>query len=156
MHSMPNVLSASVLFDNTYLYIPKGAVPAFGFQIDHRRDHPYRQVSRPTIARRSRVNCTRLAPYPRNCWVLRSSWPLPQPAVGGLYVRQPDGGHRPQYPRRHGGRNAYDYLRNAGLWDTTWADRSTKLNGMNWLEYGFHYSAVLFDDGTDQWMPGSR
>jgi len=52
--------------------------------------------------------------------------------------------------------NAYDYLRNAGLWDTTWADRSTKLNGMNWLEYGFHYSAVLFDDGQISGMPGSR
>jgi hypothetical protein len=27
-----NILSASVLFDNTFLYVPKGAVPAFGFK----------------------------------------------------------------------------------------------------------------------------
>jgi hypothetical protein len=50
--------------------------------------------------------------------------------------------------------NAYDYLRNAALWNTTWSDHSTRLNGMSWLEYGGHYAAVLFDDGTDRWDAG--
>ncbi|HXB07743.1 MAG TPA: DUF5723 family protein [Puia sp.] len=50
--------------------------------------------------------------------------------------------------------NTYAYLRSPALWDTTFTDHSTKVNGMNWLEYGFHYAAVLFDDGTDRWNAG--
>ena len=33
-------------------------------------------------------------------------------------------------------------------------DNSTRLNGMGWLQYGLNYSAILADDGHNQWKAG--
>lgn len=52
------------------------------------------------------------------------------------------------------GENAYAYLKSPALWNTTFSDQHTRLNAMDWLEYGFHYAAVLVDDGVDRWDAG--
>ena len=50
--------------------------------------------------------------------------------------------------------NAWAYLEEKDLWNKSLSDNSTRLNGMGWLQYGLNYSAILFDDGHNQWKAG--
>ena len=146
-----NVLSVSVLFDNTFLYVPKGAVPAFGFKsiidgIIH-NDKFATNYNRAQPGKLYQVALT--------TEILGPSFQLALPnrqSVGFTFANRTAASVR-DIPGATA-ENAYAYLKSPALWDTTFTDHSTRVNGMNWLEYGFHYSAVLLDDGTDQWNAG--
>jgi Family of unknown function (DUF5723) len=48
--------------------------------------------------------------------------------------------------------NAFDFLR--GFPNTDFSDNSARVNAMGWLEYGVHYSKVLYDNGKDEFKAG--
>lgn len=48
--------------------------------------------------------------------------------------------------------NAFDFLR--GFPNINFSDNTARVNTMGWLEYGFHYATVLYDDGKDQLKAG--
>ncbi len=50
--------------------------------------------------------------------------------------------------------NAFDYFNNKGLWNTDLHENSAKLNMMGWLQYGFHYATVLYNNGRDELKAG--
>ncbi|MHA4806913.1 DUF5723 family protein [Flavitalea flava] len=54
----------------------------------------------------------------------------------------------------HVGQNAYAYLLANDLWNTPYSDHTTKLNGMDWLEYGLNYATVLYKNGRTEWKAG--
>jgi len=146
-----NIASASVLFDNNFLYIPKGAVPAFGFKsiikgiIHTDKFSTYYDASRPEKLYNVTLSAELLGPS--------IQWALPYGQSVGFHMANRISANVRNIPGATA-QNAFDYLRSSALWDTTFSDQSTKVNGMNWLEYGFHYSAILFDDGTDKWNAG--
>jgi hypothetical protein len=100
-----NGLSVGVLYDNTFVYTPKGAVPAFGFK----------SILQGIV--KNEHFATRYIP-----------------------------GSTAQ--------NAWAYLEEGDLRNRSLSDNSTRLNGMGWLQYGLNYSAILFDDGNNQWKAG--
>ena len=146
-----NVLSAGVLFDNSFLYVPKGAVPAFGFKsiingiLNEDKFATNYQASQPGKLYQFTLSAEILGPSIQVALPNRQSIGFTMANRAYANIRNIPGAT---------GQNAYDYLRNPGLWDTTFTDHSTRLNGMDWLEYGVHYAAVLFDDGMDQWNAG--
>ncbi|HLZ88277.1 MAG TPA: DUF5723 family protein, partial [Puia sp.] len=146
-----NVLSASVLFNNTFLYVPKGAVPAFGFGsiikgiIHTNKFATYYDPARPGKLYNVTLSGEILGPS--------FQLALPNRQSIGLTIANRLSANVRDIPGATA-ENAYAYLRSPGLWDTTFTDGSTRVNGMDWMEYGVHYAAVLFDDGTDQWNAG--
>jgi hypothetical protein len=52
------------------------------------------------------------------------------------------------------GQNAFDYLLSGNLWNTTFQDRSARVNAMGWAEYGLHYATVLYENGNDELKAG--
>jgi len=146
-----NIASAGVLFDNNFLYIPKGAVPAFGFKsiikgiIHTDKFVTYYDKNQPGKQYNVTLSAELLGPS--------IQWALPNGQSVGFHIANRISANVRNIPGATA-QNAFDYLRSPALWDTTFSDQSTRVNGMNWLEYGFHYSAVLFDDGTDRWSAG--
>jgi hypothetical protein len=146
-----NIASAGVLFDNNFLYIPKGAVPAFGFKsiikgiIHTNKFVTYYDAAQPGKLYNVTLSAELLGPS--------FQLALPYGQSVGFHIASRISANVKNIPGATA-QNAFDYLRSSALWDTTFSDQSTRVNGMNWLEYGFHYSAVLFDDGTDRWNAG--
>lgn len=146
-----NVLSAGTLFDNTFLYIPKGAVPSFGF-----RSIIEGIIHEDKFATHFDSN------NPNKLYNLTLSTELLGPSFQmaiagnqtiGLTIASRSFANISNIPG-HTGQNAFDYLLNGGLWNTPFSDHTTKLNGMSWLEYGVHYAAVLYNDGINKWAAG--
>jgi hypothetical protein len=146
-----NVMSAGVLFDNTFLYVPKGAVPAFGFGsiikgIIHTDKFATNfDQSQPGKLYNVALTAEILGPSVQLALPYGQSVGFSIANRTSVSIRDIPGSTA---------ENAYAYLRSPALWDTTLSDGSTRLDGMNWLEYGFHYAATLFDDGTDRWNAG--
>ena len=146
-----NIASAGVRFDNNFLYIPKGAVPAFGFKsiikgiIHTDKFVTYYDKNQPGKQYNVTLSAELLGPS--------IQWALPNGQSVGFHIANRISANIKNIPGATA-QNAFDYLKSPALWDTTFSDQSTRVNGMNWLEYGFHYSAVLFDDGTDRWNAG--
>jgi len=146
-----NIASASVLFDNNFLYIPKGAVPAFGFKsiikgiIHNNKFATYYDKSRPDKIYNVTLSAELLGPS--------FQLALPNGQSVGFHIADRLAANVRNIPGATA-ENAYAYLKDPTLWGTNFSDQSTRVNGMNWLEYGFHYAAVLFDDGTDRWNAG--
>ncbi|GGA84288.1 hypothetical protein GCM10011511_04310 [Puia dinghuensis] len=146
-----NVLSGDVLFNNTFLYVPKGAVPAFGFKsiikgiINNDKFATYYDPTQPG----------KLYHVTLSAEILGPSFQLALPhrqSIGFTFADRLSANVR-NIPGATA-QNAFVYLKSPPLWDTTFTDGSTKVNGVNWLEYGVHYAKVLFDNGTDQWNAG--
>ncbi|HWB92826.1 MAG TPA: DUF5723 family protein [Puia sp.] len=144
-------LSVGVLYDNTFVYNPKGSVPAFGFKtilkgiVDNEHFATYYgsgdQDKRYqfTLATEVLGPSFQLALGGDQCIGLTIA------ARGYANIRDLPGSTA---------ENAWAYLKDGDLWNKPLSDNSTRLNGMGWLEYGLHYSAILFDDGESQWKAG--
>jgi len=146
-----NVASVGVLFDNNYLYIPKGDVPVLGFgAILKGIKHENKFVTKFDAA----------SPDKHYHFVLASEILGPsfqaeiadRQVIGFTFAAR-------AYANisdftGHVAQNAYDYMRNKDLWDRSLHDNSTRLNGMAWLEYGLHYAAILSKDDRGELAVG--
>ena len=146
-----NGLSVGVLYDNTFVYTPKGAVPAFGFKsLIEGIIHNHHFVTNYTPADPDkRYNLTLsteiLGPSFRMNIGDHQSIGVSIAARAYANIRDLPGTT---------GQNAFAYLEQHDLWNKPLTDHSSRLNGMGWLEYGINYAAVLYDDGSDQWKAG--
>ncbi|HEY4065094.1 MAG TPA: DUF5723 family protein [Puia sp.] len=148
-----NALSVGTNFDNTFVYIPKGAVPAFGFKsiiegiIHENKFGTHFDPQDPN----------KLYNLTLSTEILGPSFQLQLPGPGnqaiGLTIASRSYANIRNIPG-HVAQSAYDFLLNQGLWNTPFSDHSSQLEGMSWLEYGLHYGAVLFNDGTTEWKAG--
>lgn len=146
-----NGLSGDVLYDNTFVYTPRGAVPAFGFRsllkgiIDNQHYATHYQPGNPDKHYQFTLNTELLGPSFRLSLGGQQSIGLNISARGYANIRNIPGTTA---------ENAWAYLKDGDLWNRALSDNSTRLNGMAWLEYGLNYSAVLLNDGTNQWKAG--
>jgi len=144
-------LSLDVLYDNTFVYTPRGAVPAFGFKrilkgiVDNQHFATHYQPGEPGKRYELTLSSEVLGPSFRLSLGEQQSVGLSIAARGYVNIRNIPGTTA---------ENAWAYLGDKDLWNRALSDNSTRLNGMGWLEYGLNYSAILFDDGNNQWKAG--
>jgi Family of unknown function (DUF5723) len=146
-----NGLSVGVLYDNTFVYTPKGAVPAFGFKsilqgiVDNEHFATHYIPGDPDKRYQFTLSTEVLGPSFRLSLGDGQSIGLTIAARGYANIRNIPGSTA---------ENAWAYLGESDLWNRSLSDNSTRLNGMGWLQYGLNYSAILFDDGNNQWKAG--
>jgi len=146
-----NVVSLGTLFDNNYLYIPKGAVPVLGFgAIIKGIKHQNKFVTHFNPAN----------PDKRYHFILAGD------VLGPSFQAKIAEGQTIGFAFRarayanindftgHVAQNAYDYMRNKILWNTPFHDNSTRIDGMAWLEYGVYYAATIFKDSRGELAVG--
>jgi hypothetical protein len=146
-----NVASAATLFDNNYLYIPKGSIPVLGFRsIVEGIKHENKFVttfdpSNPDKRYHLVLASDLLGPS------LQAE--LKDGQVIGFTFRARSIGNINDFTG-HLAQNAYDYMRNKILWNKPLHDNSTRINGMAWLEYGFYYATTLYKDSRSELAMG--
>jgi hypothetical protein len=142
-----NVFSAGVVYENTFLYIPKGAVPAFGFKSIVKG-----------ILHEDKFNTNFDPKNPGKLYNLTLSTEVIGPAfhmdvspktVIGFILSSRSYVNIKNIPGTTG-QNAFDYLKSRDLWNIPTSDHTTKLDGMDWLEYGISLATVLYrDEGNE-------
>jgi len=148
-----NVLSGGTNFDNTFVYIPKGAVPAFGFKsiiegiIHEDKFGTHFDPKNPGKLYNLTLSTELLGPS------FQLQLPTTVNSVIGLTIASRSYANIRNIPG-HVAQSAYDHLLNQGLWNAPFSDHSTQMDALSWLEYGLHYGAVLFDDGATKWTGG--
>jgi hypothetical protein len=146
-----NVLSVGELYDNTFVYIPKGSIPILGFKsiyngiIDNKHFSTHYDPSDPGKLYQFTMSNEVLGPSIRfNIG--------PSQSIGLTVAAR-------SYENIHDlpgttGQNAFAYLMQPDLWNKPLSDHSSRLNAMGWLQYGLNYSAVVLDDGGNQLKVG--
>ncbi|HEV2483598.1 MAG TPA: DUF5723 family protein [Puia sp.] len=146
-----NGLSGDVLYDNTFVYTPKGAVPAFGFKsilkgiVDNQHFATHYAPGDENKLYQFTLSSEIQGPSFRLSLGGQQSIGLDIAARGYVNIRNLPGATA---------ENAWAYLKENDLWNQALSDNSTRLNMMGWLQYGLTYSAILFDDGNNQWKAG--
>jgi len=142
-----NVVSAGTLFDNNYLYIPKGAIPILGFHsivegIKHRDKF---------VTTFDPSNPDKRYHFVLAGEVLGPSFQakITEDQTIGFTFRARAFANIDDFTG-HVAQNAYDYMRNNILWHKPFHDNSTRINGMAWLEYGLYYAATVFRNSESQ------
>jgi len=146
-----NILSGDMVFDNTYLYIPKNLLTVFGFKriidgainetlfythFDPRgKDRLYNvtfstEILGPSfffkIAKKHEIGFTTAARFYAN--------------INNITGNMAE--------------NAYAYFRDPALWNFFLKDNTTRVNSLGWLEYGLHYAAVIYNEGRNELKAG--
>lgn len=146
-----NVLSAGEVFDNTFLYAPKNDLTLFGFK----------RIIEGSI--HENLFLTHFDPQnPNKLYNVSFSTEILGPSffarigkhnsigltiAGRTYVNIRD-------ITGHMGQNAFVYLLQKDLWNTSFHDNTARLNSMGWFEYGLHYATVLYSEGRDELTAG--
>ena len=144
-------LSANVDFANTFLYAPKSAVPVLGIRriIKGSIDENLFRTSFDPGNPNKQYNVAIFGQIQGPSFFMRinNKHEIGLTAVlrAGANIRNITG---------NAAQNAFDYLLSSNLWNTTYEEQSARLNGMGWMEYGFHYATVLLDDGLNEWKAG--
>ena len=146
-----NVISVGTIFDNTFFYIPKGSVPAFGFKkiingIVHENlfenhfdpKNPYKLYN--IILSSEVIGPSFYAKIAKNKWI-------------GFSIATRANVNNNDVPG-HVAQNAFADFKDQRLWNTTWHDNTTKFNSMAWLEYGLHYATVISSHKNHEWKAG--
>src|SRR6185437_16780911 len=146
-----NLVSGDMLYDNTFVYIPKGSVPVLGFKsiykgiIDNNHFYTHYDPSNPGKLYQFTMSTEVLGPSVRfNIGTDQSI---------GLTIAARSYENMHDLPGTTA-QTAFAYLMQSDLWNKPLRDHSSRLNGMGWLQYGLNYSAVLLDDGTNKLKAG--
>ena len=141
-----NAIFAGALYDNTFVYIPHGAVPVLGFKsiyngiLHNRHFLTHYDPSNPGKLYQFVLSTEVLGPSVRFNVGTNQSIGLMTVARSYTNMRDLPGSTA---------QSAYAYLLQADLWNKPLSDHRSRLNGMGWLQYGINYSAILLDDGTN-------
>src|SRR5882724_10116837 len=146
-----NVLSAGEVFENTFLYAPKSALPLFGFKriikgsIDENLFNTHFDPRNPNKLYNVSFSTEILGPF---FFVgIGKKHKIGLTVAGRAYANIRD-------ITGNMGQNAFAYLLEKDLWDTSFHDNSARLNSMGWIEYGLHYATVLYSNGRDELKTG--
>jgi hypothetical protein len=146
-----NVLTVDVNFDNNFVYVPKGAVPAFGFHtilhgiVNEDKFATKYDPNNPDNKYNFVVTNELLGPAFQ--YQINDSMAVGFSIANRMITNIRDiPGHTAQ--------SAYAHLQESSLSGKTFSDQSTRLNSMDWIEYALHYAVVLRDDGMNKWKAG--
>jgi len=146
-----NVFSMGEVFDNTFLYAPKSSLPFFGIKriIDGSiHENLFR-------TRYSQQDANKLYNLTLSTEILGPSFffsvakkhKIGFTVAGRAYTNIKDiPGNIAQ--------NAFAYLKEKDLWNTSFNDNTSRINSMGWLEYGLHYATVLYSKGRHELKAG--
>lgn len=146
-----NVVSLDVLYDNTFIYTPRGSVPPLGFGslvkgiINNQHYNTRYDPDNPNKLYQFTLSAEALGPSFRMNIGSGQSIGLTTAVRGYANMRDLPGTTA---------QNAFAYLMQSDLWNRPLSDHSSRVNGMGWLQYGIDYSAILYDDGTDRLKAG--
>jgi uncharacterized protein DUF5723 len=146
-----NGLTVDALYDNTFVYTPRHAVPAFGFRaliegIIHNQHYATNYVPNDPD-RRYQFTLSGEIMGPSFNMKLNNDQ-----TIGFSMAVRTNADIRDLTGTTAQG--AWAYLQEPDLWNRSLSDHSSRLDGMSWLEYGLNYSAVLLDNGNDQLKAG--
>ena len=146
-----NVVSADMLYDNTFVYIPHGSVPVLGFKsiyngiIQNNHFSTHYDPSNPGKLYQFTMSTEVLGPSVR--FNIGADQSIGLTIAARSYENMHDiPGSTAQ--------NAFAYLMEDDLWNKPLSDHSSRVYGMGWLQYGLNYSAVLLDDGSNKLKAG--
>jgi hypothetical protein len=146
-----NALAVDEVFDNNFFYIPKNSLTFFGFN----------KIVKGIV--NEDLFYTEFDPNnPNKLYNLTFSTEVLGPSffvkilkkhVVGLTISDRSYANIKNIPGNVA-QNAFAYLVEPDLWNTTFHDSTSRINSMNWLEYGVHYAAVLYSKGRDELKGG--
>src|ERR1700761_6975081 len=143
-----NIISGGVNWDNNFVFIPKGAVPAFGFHaiiegiIHNQHFETHYDPNNPNKRYNFTMTNEILGPSFQLALEHNQSVGFSIAARGAASIRNIPGTTA---------QNAFAYLKEPDLWNTNFSDNTTHMQGMEWLEYAFHYGTILSEDNNSQW-----
>ncbi len=146
-----NILSADVVFDNTFLYVPKKKLAVFGFKniIDGAINETifYSRYDPQNPNKLNNVTFSSEILGPSFFVKVAKKHEIGFTASARMYANINDiPGNMAE--------NAYAYFRVRDLWGVQFQDNSTRVNSMGWLEYGLHYAAILYGDRKNELKAG--
>jgi hypothetical protein len=146
-----NVFSGSTLFDNDFLFVPKGSLPLFGFKkiikgIIH-TDLFYTAFDANNPNKLYQVTLTNeiLGPSFFMTWKKKHIIGLTIGARSYTSIKNIPG---------NVAQNAFSFLQEKDLWNQTFTDNGTSINSMSWLDYALHYSTVIYRMGKHELTGG--
>ena len=145
-----NIFSTNVVFDNNFLFVPKKEVNFLGFKqlikgaIDLDLFLPRYELSSPNKLYNATFATEILGPSFFVKVAKKHEIGLTIAARANANIRDITG---------NVAINAFDHLVGP-LVNTEFQDNTARMNAMGWLEYGFHYATLLYDDGRDQLKGG--
>jgi uncharacterized protein DUF5723 len=146
-----NVFSGGEVFDNTFLYAPKSSLSLFGFKkiiegsIHEDLFDTHFDSQDPNKLYNVTFSTEILGP---SFFVkVAKKYEIGFTMAGRSYANIKDiSGNMAQ--------NAFAYLLEKDLWNTTFHDNTARLNSMGWLEYGLHFATVIYSNGRDELKVG--
>jgi hypothetical protein len=142
-----HVFSTGTLFDNNFLYIPKGSVPAFGFKkifkgiINTDLFYSYFNSNTPNKLYQVTLSTDIMGPSFQMEIAKKHEIGFTIAARSYTDIKNIPG---------NVAQNAFAYLLEKDLWNTTFHDNSSNLNSMTWLDYAIHYGTVLYRRGKHE------
>ena len=146
-----NIISVGEVFDNTFLYAPKNSLSFFGVG----------KIIKGSI--HEDLFQTHFNPQdPGKLYNLTFSAEILGPSffikvakkhVIGFTIAERSYSNIKDIPGSLA-QNAFSYLLQSDLWNTTFHDSTSRINAMNWISYGFHYATVLYNKGRDELKVG--
>jgi hypothetical protein len=145
------VFSANTVFDNTFLFIPKDSLRLFGFKNiinDIIHETQFTTHFDPNYPNRLyHVILSNEVLGPSFMVNLRNNSSIGVTTAARYYTNINN-------ITGHFGQNAFAFLQEQDLWNTTFHDNSARLNTMGWLEYGLNYAAVIYKNGRNEFKGG--
>jgi hypothetical protein len=146
-----NVFAENTVYNNTFLYIPRDSMHIFGFK------------SIITDIINEQQFLTRYDPqHPNELYnvtfsneVLGPSFMLSignHSAIGFTTAQRVYGNINSI--TGNFGQNAFVFLQDPTMWDTTFHDNTARLNSMGWLEYGLSYATTIYAKGRNELKAG--
>ncbi|HYV92113.1 MAG TPA: DUF5723 family protein [Chitinophagales bacterium] len=146
-----NVLSGDVVYDNTFLFIPRDSLKFFGIKniiddITHQTQF-ITEFSHADPNQKFNVTLSTEFVGPSVMFPVGKKSEIGFTTAARFYANIND-------ITGHFGQNAFAYLLEQDLYKTTFLDNTAKLNAMGWLEYGGTYSTVLYSKGRHELKGG--
>jgi Family of unknown function (DUF5723) len=141
-----NVLSIGEVFDNSFLYAPKNSLPFFGIGgiirgIIH--EDLFLTHFNPGDLNKQ-YNFTFSAEFLGPSFFVK----IAKKHVIGLTIAERSYANIKDVSGNLA-QNAFAYLLEPGLWNTSFHDNRTRVNTMSWLSYGLHYATELYRKGEN-------
>jgi hypothetical protein len=146
-----NVFATNTLYDNTFLFIPRDSLHVFGFKniindmINETQFVTHYDAQHPNKLYNVTFSDEMLGPS----FMLSIG---KKSAIGFTTAERTYG--NVNNITGNLGENAFLYLQDPKLWDTTFHDNTARVNSMGWLEYGLSYATVISAKGRNEFKGG--
>ncbi len=146
-----NVIATHTLYDNTFLFIPRDSLHVFGFKniitdmINERQFLTHYDPQHPSELYNVTFSNELLGPSFMVSIGKKS-------AIGFTTAQRVYGNINTI--TGNFGENAFAYLQDQDLWNTTFHDSTAKINSMGWLEYGLSFATVISAKGRNEFKGG--